>query len=108
LVNRVVDVIQSQQQGELRMHHQHQRQYHSQWQQQQLFSKLSISDERRMNKGGCDGGDDGGGGEKNEEEVGCCGALYLHVITYNKGAIRMYERLGFMRVKKIEGERCSC
>ncbi|KAL3766157.1 hypothetical protein ACHAWU_004157, partial [Discostella pseudostelligera] len=89
LVNRVVDVIQSQQQGELRM-------------QQQSISKLSISDERRMDKGGCDGGDDGGDAERNKEEVGCCGALYLHVITYNKGAIRMYERLGFMRVKKIE------
>lgn len=38
------------------------------------------------------------------QEVGCCGALYLHVITYNKGAIRMYERLGFKRVKKIEGK----
>ena len=34
-----------------------------------------------------------------------CGALYLHVITYNKGAIRLYEKLGFMKVKTIKGER---
>ena len=34
-----------------------------------------------------------------------CGALYLHVITYNKGAIRLYEKLGFMKVKMIKGER---
>ena len=33
--------------------------------------------------------------------------MYLHVITYNKGAIRMYERLGFMRVKKIEGTKAT-
>ncbi|KAL7460311.1 hypothetical protein ACHAXS_000774 [Conticribra weissflogii] len=31
-----------------------------------------------------------------------CGALYLHVITYNIGAIRLYERLGFSKVKEIE------
>mmetsp|Transcript_23995 Transcript_23995/g.50587 ORF Transcript_23995/g.50587 Transcript_23995/m.50587 type:complete len:111 (+) Transcript_23995:1134-1466(+) len=31
-----------------------------------------------------------------------CGALYLHVITYNVGAIRLYERLGFSKVKEIE------
>jgi len=31
-----------------------------------------------------------------------CGALYLHVITYNEGAIRLYERLGFLRVKQIK------
>ena len=34
-----------------------------------------------------------------------CGALYLHVITYNEGAIRLYERLGFSKVKVIKGER---
>ena len=34
-----------------------------------------------------------------------CGALYLHVITYNETAIKLYERLGFSRVKKIAGER---
>lgn len=34
-----------------------------------------------------------------------CGALYLHVITYNTTAIKLYERLGFSRVKKIRGER---
>ena len=39
-----------------------------------------------------------------DKEVGCCGALYLHVITYNEGAIKLYEKLGFMRVKKIEGK----
>ena len=39
--------------------------------------------------------------EQKEEE---CGALYLHVITYNDGAIRLYERLGFMRVKEIKGK----
>ena len=33
-----------------------------------------------------------------------CGALYLHVITYNKGAIRLYEKLGFMKVKMIKGK----
>lgn len=33
-----------------------------------------------------------------------CGALYLHVITYNEGAIRLYERLGFSKVKVIKGE----
>lgn len=31
------------------------------------------------------------------------GTLHLHVITYNRGAIRLYEKLGFMRVKEIEG-----
>jgi ribosomal protein S18 acetylase RimI-like enzyme len=36
-----------------------------------------------------------------------CGALYLHVITYNEGAIKLYERLGFSRVKRINGERTS-
>ena len=33
-----------------------------------------------------------------------CGALYLHVIIYNETAIKLYERLGFSRVKKIRGE----
>ena len=32
------------------------------------------------------------------------GVLYLHVIIYNTGAIRMYERLGFIRVKEIQGK----
>ncbi len=36
-----------------------------------------------------------------------CGALYLHVITYNATAIKLYERLGFSHVKKIKGERTS-
>eukprot|EP00804_Cyclotella_cryptica_P020651 CCRYP_003471-RE/>CCRYP_003471-RE protein AED:0.20 eAED:0.20 QI:197/1/1/1/0.75/0.6/5/2458/445 len=31
-----------------------------------------------------------------------CGALYLHVIVYNKGAMRLYERLSFLRVKEIQ------
>jgi ribosomal protein S18 acetylase RimI-like enzyme len=31
-----------------------------------------------------------------------CGALYLHVITFNTAAITFYERLGFYRVKEIE------
>lgn len=39
-----------------------------------------------------------------EEREPECGALYLHVITYNDGAIRLYERLGFMRVKEIKGK----
>ena len=30
-----------------------------------------------------------------------CGVLYLHVITYNKAAIRLYEKLGFHRVEEI-------
>ena len=38
--------------------------------------------------------------EKNEQ----CGALYLHVITFNTAAIRFYERLGFYRVKEIESK----
>jgi ribosomal protein S18 acetylase RimI-like enzyme len=33
-----------------------------------------------------------------------CGALYLHVITFNTAAIRFYERLGFYRVNEIEGK----
>eukprot|EP00585_Thalassiosira_rotula_P020208 CAMPEP_0196208540 /NCGR_PEP_ID=MMETSP0912-20130531/9099_1 /TAXON_ID=49265 /ORGANISM="Thalassiosira rotula, Strain GSO102" /LENGTH=114 /DNA_ID=CAMNT_0041483343 /DNA_START=37 /DNA_END=381 /DNA_ORIENTATION=+ len=36
------------------------------------------------------------------EEREECGALYLHVITYNLGAIRLYERMGFARVKEIK------
>ena len=36
-----------------------------------------------------------------------CGALYLHVIIYNEVAIKLYERLGFARVKRITGERSS-
>ena len=42
--------------------------------------------------------------ESEEEQELVCGALYLHVIVYNLGAIRLYERLGFMMVKKIKGE----
>ena len=38
--------------------------------------------------------------EKNEQ----CGAIYLHVITFNTTAIRFYERLGFYRVKEIESK----
>jgi ribosomal protein S18 acetylase RimI-like enzyme len=30
-----------------------------------------------------------------------CGVLYLHVITFNAGAIRLYENLGFYRVEEI-------
>ena len=30
--------------------------------------------------------------------------MYLHVITYNEGAIRLDERRGFARVKVIKGE----
>mmetsp|Transcript_10718 Transcript_10718/g.23741 ORF Transcript_10718/g.23741 Transcript_10718/m.23741 type:complete len:625 (+) Transcript_10718:189-2063(+) len=40
--------------------------------------------------------------QEEEEEEGLCGALYLHVITYNGGAMRLYERLGFTRVKEIQ------
>ena len=32
-----------------------------------------------------------------------CGALYLHVITFNVAAIRFYEKLGFFRVTEIQG-----
>ncbi|KAL7552049.1 hypothetical protein ACHAWF_015282 [Thalassiosira exigua] len=46
---------------------------------------------------GDDNGDVGEGGKR-----GPCGAAYLHVITYNEGAMRMYERLGFDRVKVIK------
>lgn len=31
-----------------------------------------------------------------------CGVIYLHVIKYNKGAIRFYEKLGFSRVTEIQ------
>lgn len=31
-----------------------------------------------------------------------CGALYLHVITYNHAAIRFYEKMGFYRMDEIE------
>ena len=43
-----------------------------------------------------------------------CGALYLHVITHNQGAIRLYEKLGFYRVQEIpdyydiDGEKYPC
>ena len=33
-----------------------------------------------------------------------CGAIYLHVITYNDAAIYFYERLGFYRITIIEGK----
>ena len=32
-----------------------------------------------------------------------CGVVYLHVITYNVAAIRFYEKLGFRKMKEIEG-----
>ncbi len=105
LVNRIVDMIQSQG-GELRRQQHH----NSRWQHlQKSIASMTIKDETAVNEDG-GGGGDGGSGERNDDDekkvgegVGRCGALYLHVITYNKGAIRMYERLGFMRVKKIEG-----
>uniref|UniRef100_A0A6U5HDQ8 N-alpha-acetyltransferase 60 n=1 Tax=Corethron hystrix TaxID=216773 RepID=A0A6U5HDQ8_9STRA len=31
-----------------------------------------------------------------------CGALYLHVITYNIAAIRLYEKLGYKRIREIK------
>eukprot|EP00978_Attheya_sp_CCMP212_P031678 scaffold120601_cov51-Attheya_sp.AAC.3 len=34
-----------------------------------------------------------------------CGVIYLHVITYNKAAIRFYEKLGFYMVQEIKGNR---
>ncbi|KAL7564944.1 hypothetical protein ACA910_010339 [Epithemia clementina (nom. ined.)] len=43
-----------------------------------------------------------------------CGALYLHVITHNVGAIRLYEKLGFVQVQEIPdyydiaGEKYPC
>lgn len=30
-----------------------------------------------------------------------CGVLYLHVITFNQAAIRLYEKMGFYRVEEI-------
>eukprot|EP00980_Cylindrotheca_fusiformis_P019727 scaffold6898_cov123-Cylindrotheca_fusiformis.AAC.4 len=38
-----------------------------------------------------------------KEDQGC-GAMYLHVITSNKAAIRFYERLKFWRVQEIESK----
>jgi len=38
------------------------------------------------------------------ERVPSCGAVYLHVITFNTAAIQFYEKLGFYRVQEIEGE----
>jgi hypothetical protein len=43
-----------------------------------------------------------------------CGAVYLHVITYNAAAMRFYERAGFTRWREmrgyysINGERHNC
>jgi Acetyltransferase (GNAT) family len=43
-----------------------------------------------------------------------CGAMYLHVITYNVAAIRLYEKAGFTFIKqvpdyyKISGNLYSC
>jgi Acetyltransferase (GNAT) family len=43
-----------------------------------------------------------------------CGAIYLHVITYNVAAIRLYEKAGFVFIKevpdyyKISGNLYSC
>ena len=36
------------------------------------------------------------------EQVECCGVIYLHVITYNDTAIRLYEKLGFYRIDRIK------
>jgi histone acetyltransferase MCC1 len=33
----------------------------------------------------------------------CCGAVYLHVITSNRGAIRFYESNDFQRLRELEG-----
>lgn len=38
------------------------------------------------------------------QQVKDCGAIYLHVITYNDAAIRFYEKLGFYRIEEIQGE----
>lgn len=35
-----------------------------------------------------------------------CGAVYLHVITYNKPAIRFYENNNFQYFKELFGESC--
>ncbi|KAL3789080.1 hypothetical protein ACHAW5_009819 [Stephanodiscus triporus] len=51
---------------------------------------------------GCDEAADTAGGRRRRWGRGLTGALYLHVITYNEGAIRLYERLGFVRVKEIK------
>ncbi|KAL3822583.1 hypothetical protein ACHAXA_011502 [Cyclostephanos tholiformis] len=53
------------------------------------------------------GGDDGENNEDDDDAAGrwgrgLTGVLYLHVIVYNKGAMRLYERLGFVRVKRIK------
>jgi len=36
------------------------------------------------------------------EENLSCGAIYLHVITYNKAAIRLYEKLDFVKITEIK------
>jgi ribosomal protein S18 acetylase RimI-like enzyme len=38
------------------------------------------------------------------QQVKDCGAIYLHVITYNDAAIQFYEKLGFYRIEEIQGE----
>jgi len=42
------------------------------------------------------------------EKVPTCGAVYLHVITYNTAAIKFYEKLGFYRIEEIRGEKIQC
>jgi len=37
------------------------------------------------------------------EQAHSCGAIYLHVITYNTAAIKFYEKLGFYRLGEIKG-----
>ena len=37
------------------------------------------------------------------EQVPSCGAIYLHVITYNTAAIKFYENLGFYRIAEMKG-----
>ena len=39
------------------------------------------------------------------EKVPTCGAVYLHVITYNIAAIKFYEMLGFYRIEEMKGTR---